>query len=90
MLGNGQKRLFFSRRQPSRTLDILCIVGGQSANWRTAALIANYGFEKVERLSGNLGYLDLRGFMDPEMGGDTVAGAMALLAIYRAVFRRRA
>src|SRR5262249_27479692 len=24
----------------------------------------NFGFEKVERLGGNVGYLDLRGFMD--------------------------
>src|SRR5262249_40157929 len=24
----------------------------------------NFGFEKVERLEGNIGYLDLRGFMD--------------------------
>jgi retinol-binding protein 3 len=40
----------------------------------------NYGFEKVERLAGNIGYIDLRGFMDPETGGDTVAAAMALLS----------
>ena len=40
----------------------------------------NYGFEKVERLAGNIGYIDLHGFMDPEQGGDTVAAAMALLS----------
>lgn len=40
----------------------------------------NYGFEKVERLSGNIGYLKLTGFADAERGGDTVAGAMAFLA----------
>lgn len=40
----------------------------------------NYGFEKVERLSGNIGYIDLRGFFDPEAGGDTVASTMAFLA----------
>lgn len=40
----------------------------------------NYGFEKVERLAGNVGYIDLRGFLDPEEGGDTVAAAMALLS----------
>ncbi|MDX2149338.1 MAG: S41 family peptidase [Bryobacteraceae bacterium] len=40
----------------------------------------NYGFEKVERLEGNIGYLDLRGFMDPALGGDTAFAAMQFLA----------
>ena len=40
----------------------------------------NFGFEKVERMNGNIGYLDLRGFMDAEMGGETVVAAMNFLA----------
>lgn len=36
----------------------------------------NWGFEKVERLQGNIGYIDLRGFSDPETGVETVAAAM--------------
>lgn len=36
----------------------------------------NYGFEKIERLPGNIGYIDFRGFTDPEGGADTVAAAM--------------
>jgi C-terminal processing protease CtpA/Prc len=36
----------------------------------------NYGFEKIERLQGNIGYVDLRGFLDPESGAETVAAAM--------------
>lgn len=40
----------------------------------------NYGFEKVERLHGNIGYIDLRGFMDAESGSETVAAAMNFLA----------
>jgi hypothetical protein len=36
----------------------------------------NYGFEKVERMSGNIGYIDLRGFTDPVSGAETVAAAM--------------
>jgi len=40
----------------------------------------NYGFEKVERLNGNIGYLDLRGFFDAEAGGDTVTAAMNFLS----------
>src|SRR5262245_59386982 len=40
----------------------------------------NFGFEKVERLNGNVGYLYLRGFTDAEMGGDTGVAAMNFLA----------
>jgi retinol-binding protein 3 len=41
----------------------------------------NYGFERVERLPGNIGYLDLRGFTPAEIGGgDTVAAAFDFLA----------
>jgi retinol-binding protein 3 len=40
----------------------------------------NYGFEKVERLQGNIGYIDLRGFQDPEGGAETVAAAMSFIA----------
>ena len=40
----------------------------------------NFGFEKVERLPGNVGYLELRGFFPAEFGGDTAAAAMNFLA----------
>jgi retinol-binding protein 3 len=40
----------------------------------------NFGFEKIERLAGNIGYLDLRGFGPPQMMGDTAAAAMNFLA----------
>jgi len=40
----------------------------------------NFGFERVERLQGNIGYIDLRGFSDPEAGAETVAAAMSLIA----------
>ncbi|HKR15233.1 MAG TPA: S41 family peptidase [Pyrinomonadaceae bacterium] len=36
----------------------------------------NHGFTKVERLRGNLGYLEFLNFMDEELGADTVAAAM--------------
>lgn len=39
----------------------------------------NYGFEKVERMNGNIGYIDLRGFNDHEAGAETVAAAMTFL-----------
>jgi hypothetical protein len=40
----------------------------------------NYGFLKVERLPGNIGFLDLDFFADPELGGATAAAAMSFVA----------
>lgn len=40
----------------------------------------NFGFEKVERLPGNVGYLDLRGFQPAHLGAETVVAAMNFLA----------
>jgi retinol-binding protein 3 len=40
----------------------------------------NFGFEKVERLSGNVGYLELLGFNPAQFGADTAAAAMNFLA----------
>lgn len=47
---------------------------------RAFAAARNYGFEKVEHLSGNIGYLDLRGFMNADMAEETAAAAMTFLA----------
>ena len=40
----------------------------------------NHGFEKVERLEGNIMLLDLRVFPPPAMAGDVMAAAMTLVA----------
>jgi C-terminal processing protease CtpA/Prc len=40
----------------------------------------NSGFVKLERMPGNVGYMDLRGFMDHEAGAETVAAAMTFLS----------
>ena len=40
----------------------------------------NYGFDKVERLRGNTGYIAFRGFFGPELGADAVASAMNFVA----------
>ena len=49
----------------------------EQARWMNKRI--NFGFEKVERLNGNIGYIDLRGFNDHEAGAETVAAAMAFL-----------
>jgi hypothetical protein len=46
---------------------------------RARQRILNAGFVKVERLPGNLGYLRLDGFMDPEAGKEPLLGAMTFL-----------
>lgn len=40
----------------------------------------NFGFEKVERLQGNIGYINLRNFWDPKLGAETVTAAMNFVA----------
>ncbi|HET7696553.1 MAG TPA: S41 family peptidase [Vicinamibacterales bacterium] len=40
----------------------------------------NFGFVKVERLPGNVGFVDLDFFADPELGGATAAAAMSFVA----------
>ncbi len=40
----------------------------------------NFGFRKVERLKGNIGYLDLRHFANPKFAGETATAAMRFLA----------
>jgi hypothetical protein len=48
--------------------------------YRESERLQNYGFARVERLPGNVGYLDLRGFANAANGGETAAAAMTLLA----------
>jgi hypothetical protein len=40
----------------------------------------NWGFQRVEVLPGNVGYIDLRFFGHPDWAGETAATAMALLS----------
>lgn len=49
----------------------------EQMRWFTKRI--NYGFERVERMNGNIGYIDLRGFSDHENGAETVAAAMKFL-----------
>lgn len=47
---------------------------------RAEARRRNFGFARVERLAGNIGYLDLRLFLPPAWAGETAAAAMTFLA----------
>jgi C-terminal processing protease CtpA/Prc len=42
--------------------------------------VENYGFHKVERLMGNIGYIDLRRFYGIDLGAETVIHAMNFIA----------
>ena len=45
----------------------------------------NFGFRKVERLEGNIGYIDFRMFASPDQAGPTAVAAMNFLAYCDAV-----
>lgn len=47
---------------------------------RNYGIDINYGFERVERLAGNIGYIRLNLFFPAEYGGDTAAAAMKFVA----------
>jgi hypothetical protein len=61
--------------------------GGQALEerQRTIAGRQNFGFVKVELLTGNIGYVELRGFMPPSIAGETATAAMTFLASADAV-----
>jgi hypothetical protein len=47
---------------------------------RLEASLNNYGFYKLERLPGNVGYIDIHYFHRPAWGGDTAVAALTFLA----------
>lgn len=47
--------------------------------WRNAAARRGYEIEKIERLPGNVGYIELRGFGNVEFVGPAYAAAMSLM-----------
>ena len=50
------------------------------ARYLEMARKTNYGFERVERLKGNIGYIDLRQFVPSEYAGETAVAAMNFVA----------
>lgn len=49
-------------------------------HWNEMMKKENYGFKKVERLPGNIGYVDFRNFASPDYAKETIEGVMAFLA----------
>ena len=58
----------------------LSVTGGTAEDERRHNLFVNQGVSKVERLPGNLGYLDLRAFSEQSQARPKLDAAMALLA----------
>ncbi len=48
-------------------------------HWNDMLKHENYGFKKLERLSGNIGYVDFRNFASPDYSKETVASVMKFL-----------
>ena len=48
--------------------------------WQDRIRPGNYGIHRVERLDGNVGYLDLRAVAPPEIAGAAIAAAMELVS----------
>ena len=48
--------------------------------YKRFASAQNYGFEKLERLAGNIGYMELDGFIRTEWGAETAIAAMNFLS----------
>lgn len=54
--------------------------GSNRADEHEGGMMQNFGFQRVERLQGNIGYLDLRNFYPAEIAGETAVAAMNFLA----------
>lgn len=52
----------------------------QAARERLREQQLNFGIERVERLPGNIGLIEVREFIAPERAGNTIAAALALVA----------
>src|SRR5262249_41317109 len=53
---------------------------GESAADQEFFRYQNYGFERVERLAGNVGYIKMTGFYPPRFAGATASGVMQAVA----------
>ena len=73
-------RVFFSA-EPLPQLDAQAVPTPEElAQQRHSSSLRNFDFNRVERLWGNVGYLELYGFESPTFAGDTAISAMNFLA----------
>jgi len=73
-------RVFYEPKPRSLSPDQKVQAARDFEEYKEFARTSNYGFERLERLPGNIGYLELRGFVDHELSGETAANAMNFLA----------
>lgn len=74
------KHLKLRYNEQEKSIDQKISEEEQKAEDLLHAKIDNYGFHRIERLGGNIGYIDLRGFHDPEFAGEAAVNAMNLVA----------
>lgn len=74
------KHLKLRYTEQEKSIDLKISEKEQKAEYLLHAKADNYGFHRIERLEGNIGYIDLRGFHDPEFAGETAVNAMNLVA----------
>jgi len=53
---------------------------GERAAYLRTEQSRNFGVERVERLPGNIGYIELRGFASADIAGEAIAAAMSLVS----------
>lgn len=80
--GDAHLKVAYSHRPGNPIADGQEVPRESPEDWeedRVAAQRRNFGFERVERLPGNVGLLDMRAFVRPAFAGETVAAAMTFL-----------
>ena len=71
---------------PDEAAEILACQGKRSTDdepsleWWLHVDVDNFGFKRLEYLTGNIGYVDLRYFAPVSLGGDTATAAMRFLS----------
>jgi C-terminal processing protease CtpA/Prc len=73
---NGDKHL----RVLHSVTEVLEDDPSDTALYRQEVVLSGYGIARVERLPGNVGYLDTVMFASPELAGERVTAAMTLVA----------
>jgi C-terminal processing protease CtpA/Prc len=75
---SGDKHLRL-RRRPDEVGDAMT-PEEELAAWNEAQRLSNYRIARVERLDGNVGYLDVRGVTSPDISWQAIAAAMELVS----------